>query len=123
MPSAQVLYMKAQQEIKQLKFDLYCSKGFTIQQCIDMAMLSLNEEFGFGPAYNKRFEKRFRKVFVEYAELCIEDGKADKDLVYTKEKLDGPLRRIYGEDLKPFDERYEIDNLYFHDSKEDWREK
>ena len=36
-PSTYKLLLQAQQAIKQLQRDLYVSKGFTIQQCMDMA--------------------------------------------------------------------------------------
>ena len=79
-PSTQLLLMQARREIARLQRDIYHHKGFTMQQCLDMAMLALNAEFGFGPAYNKRFEQRFREIFVEFADLCVEDGADDEDL-------------------------------------------
>lgn len=121
-PNAQVLLMQAQKEIKQLQLDLYYSKGFTIQQCIDMAMIALNEEFSFGPVSNKRFEKKFRETFINYAELCVDDGKDDEELVYTKAALDRDLVRAYGSELLPFDERYALDRMYLRGGKES-REK
>ena len=48
-PSTYVQLLNAQKAIKQLQLDLYVSKGFTIQQCMDIAMIALHEEFGFGP--------------------------------------------------------------------------
>lgn len=120
-PSTQLLLMKARKQIEQLKYELYCSKGFTMQQCTDMAMLALNAEFNFGPAYNKRFEKRFREIFVEWADLCVEDGADDEQLWFTKEKLDQMLRRAYGEDLLPFEQRYAVERIYFRDSREEWK--
>ena len=48
-PSTYKLLLQAQQAIKQLQRDLYVSKGFTIQQCMDMAMIALHAECGFGP--------------------------------------------------------------------------
>lgn len=35
-PSAQVLLMQAQQKIKQLEFDNYVLKVFTMQQCLSL---------------------------------------------------------------------------------------
>lgn len=121
-PNTYIQLRQAQQKIRQLEFDLYHFKGFTMQQCMDMAMLALNEEFGFGPIYNKRFEKKFREIFVEYADLCVEDGADDQDLWFTKDKLDEQLRRAYGEELLPFDERYAVERMYFRDSREKWKE-
>ena len=50
-PSTYKLLLQAQQAIKQLQKDLYVSKGFTLQQAMDMAMIALHDEFGFGPKY------------------------------------------------------------------------
>ena len=70
-PSTYKLLLQAQQAIKQLQRDLWISKGFTLQQAMDMAMIALHEEFGFGPKYQARFEEAFRKTFVEYASMCV----------------------------------------------------
>ena len=64
-PSTYKLLLQAQQAIKQLQRDLWISKGFTLQQAMDMAMIALHEEFGFGPKYQARFEEAFRKTFVD----------------------------------------------------------
>ena len=118
-PSTYKLLLQAQQAIKQLKRDLYVSKGFTIQQCMDMAMIALHEEFGFGPKYQARFEEAFRRTFAEYASMCVEDGADDAQISYTKEKVDRALKAACGEIL-PFEERYDEKNLYFRDSWEKW---
>ena len=97
-------------------------KGFTIQQCQDMAQVALHQEFGFGPAYQQRFEKAFRQAFFEYADLCVTDGMDDAELVYTKECVDRALRAACGEDMLPFDERYAPERMYFRDSWEEWKE-
>ena len=118
-PSTYKLLLQAQQAIKQLQRDLYISKGFTIQQCIDMAMITLHEEFGFGPKYQARFEEAFRRTFVEYASMCVEDGADDAQISYTKEKVDRALRAACGE-IIPFEERYDEKRMYFRDSREKW---
>lgn len=120
-PNTYLQLVKARKQIAQLQQDIYHYKGFTMQQCLDMAMIALNQEFSFGPVYNKRFEKRFREVFVEFADLCVDDGADDADLVYTKEKLDQLMRTAYGEDLLPFDERYAVERMYFRDSRDEWK--
>lgn len=125
-PNTYLLLKQAEREIQQLKLDLYYAKGFTIQQCIDMAMIALNEEFSFGPVANKRFEKKFREAFIDYAELCVSDGKDDAELVYTKAALDRDLVRAYGSDLLPFDERYALDRMYLwgdREGREKWKDE
>lgn len=120
-PNAQVLLMQARKEIALLKQEIWVSKGFTIQQCQDMAMIALNREFQFGPKYNERFEKAFREAFVDYSELCLDDGKDDEDIIYTKDVVDRALRVARG-DILPFDERYAIERLYFRDRRQEWKE-
>lgn len=121
-PNTYLQLRAAQQQIQQLQRDIWMSKGFTIQQCLDIAQIALHEEFGFGPTYQSRFGNAFRKAFVEYAELCLDDGKDDADIVYTKEVLDRALRAACGDDILPFDDRYAQDKLYFRDSREEWKE-
>lgn len=118
-PSTYVQLLNAQKAIKQLQLDLYVSKGFTIQQCMDMAMIALHEEFGFGPKYQARFEDAFRRTFVAYSEMCLEDGADDETLCYTKEKVDRALKAACGE-IIPFDDRYDEKRLYFRDSRDEW---
>lgn len=118
-PSTYVQLLNAQKVIKQLQTDLYYSKGFDIQQCMDMAMIALHEEFGFGPKYNARFEAAFRRVFVEYADICVDDAADDRELTYTKTKVDRALAAACG-DILPFDERYIPERMYFRESREQW---
>lgn len=118
-PSTYVQLLNAQKAIKQLQLDLYVSKGFTIQQCMDMAMIALHEEFGFGPKYQARFEDAFRRTFVAYSEMCLEDEADDETLSYTKEKVDRALKAACGE-IIPFEERYDEKRLYFRDSRDEW---
>lgn len=122
-PSTYVQLMNARKEIQQLQHDLWCSKGFTIQQCMDIAQIALHNEFGFGPVYQERFLKKFKEAFVEYAELCLDDGKDDAEIVYTKECVDRELRAACGDNILPFDERYAIERMYFRDNRENWKDE
>ena len=111
-PNTYVQLLNAQKEIRQLKIDIEFMKGFTLQQSLDIALLTLHNEFGFGPDRNGKFEEAFRKTFVEFAQMCVDDGRDDADIVYTKEKMDRMLRAACGDDILPFDERYAPDHLY-----------
>lgn len=124
-PALQVELLKKEigrlnKEIAQMKYDSRFLKGFTIQQCQDMAEIALNREFGFRPDRNERFEKAYRNAFVDYAGLCVEDGKSDDEIWYTKDTLDRALTEARGEIL-PFDERYAEKNLYFRDNMQKWK--
>lgn len=108
--------------IEQMKYESRLLKGFTIQQCQDMFEIGLGREFGFGPDRNERAERAFRQAFVDYAGLCVEDGKSDEEIWYTKETLDRALSEVRG-DILPFDERYAEKNLYFRDNMQEWKNK
>lgn len=118
-PAMQVALLK--QEIRrlegvmaQMRFDTDYLKGFTVQQCLDMAQIALGDEFGFGEDREKRFEDAFKSTFMTYAKLCIDDADGDEEIVYTKEALDRRLRACCGK-VKPFDKRYAMENLYLRD--------
>ena len=103
---------EAKKYIAQLLIDKATIQGFTFQQCLDIAQIALNEEFGFGAQRNQRFAEIYRKTFVEYAKLCTDDSEDDPHIVYTIAKLDAMLRQACGE-IKPFEERYDPKNYYF----------
>ena len=111
-----------EQIIRDLHYHIDYMKGFTIQQCLDIAQLSNHREFGHGPVNQKRFETRFKNIFFEYAELCVSDGKDDETIEYTKSVMDRNLRAACGDDMRPFDERYAEENLYFRDRGKAWKE-
>lgn len=130
-PSTYKQLLEAKRIIQELERQLIAErqkteylKGFTIRQCMDVSMITLNEEFQFGPVYNERYEVAFMKRFIEYAQMCVDDAEDDaeddEDLWFTKDKMDGALRRARGEIL-PFEERYAFENLYFRDK--DLKEK
>ncbi len=111
-PNTYVLLRQAQQEIRDLSAKVEMMKGFTLQQSLDMALITLHREFGFGPDRCQRFGKLFMNTFVEYAQLCVSDGADDDEIIYTKAVVDRELEAACG-DIIPFDERYAPENLYF----------
>ena len=82
-------------------------KGFTVQQCLDVALIALHNEFHFGPKMTARFESAFLDTFMAYAQMCVDDA--------VDEKMDRALRAACGENIRPFEERYAIENLYFRE--------
>ena len=114
-PNTFVQLLNAQQQIRQLQQKVEIMKGFTVQQCLDMAIIALHNEFHFGPKMSHRFEDAFLETFKEYAKMCVSDGEYDPEIIYTKEKVDRALRAACGADIRPFDERYALENLYFRD--------
>ena len=81
-------------------------RTFTIQQCVDMAMIALNDKFGFGAERLNQFETAFYDVFREYALNTLEDAKQDKEITYTKGVMDRKLKQIMGEYFVPWEGRY-----------------
>ena len=66
-PNTYVLLKNAQQQINLLHAEVERMKGFTLQQSLDMALITLNTEFGFGPERCAAFESAFRQTFMDYA--------------------------------------------------------
>lgn len=103
-----------EQENHELRRTNYLLKGFTLQQALDMAIITPNRSFGFGPDRNRKFAEDFMATFREYAKACVADGKDDEEIVYTKSLVDRALIAAMG-DIIPFDERYAAENLYYRD--------
>ena len=82
------------------------SRSFTVQQCVDMMMIAAHDVFGFGPDRLNKLEKAFYDVFREYAKMTIDDAKDDKEIEYTKGKVDAKLEQIMGEYFVSWEERY-----------------
>ena len=111
-PNTYVQLLNAQKQIAELCQEVERMKGFTLQQSLDMALITLHEEFGFGPDRCAKFEQAFRSTFLDYAQRCVDDSRDDQEIVYTQECLDRDLRAACGEDIMPFEERYSPENLY-----------
>ena len=111
-PNTYVQLLNAQKQIVELCQEVERMKGFTLQQSLDMAIITLHKEFGFGPDRCAKFEQAFRSTFLDYAQRCVDDSRDDQEIVYTQECLDRDLRAACGEDIMPFEERYSPENLY-----------
>ena len=85
---------------------LRAQRLFTIQQCADMLLIAANAAFGFGADRLGKLEETYYAVFREYAELALDDGKDDPDIIYTRAKLDQKLAEIMGPNFRPWEERY-----------------
>lgn len=96
-----------------LRQELDLIKAFTIRQCQDVAMVTLNQEFDFTPEDNARFEAAFNDLFVELCQTCVDDSKDDKGIDYTKGALDRAVVKACGDAVLPFEKRYATENLYF----------
>ena len=54
----------------------------------------------------KAFADAFSSALREIATMTVQDGKSDKQLWFTKAKLDERLKQICGEHFQPWEERY-----------------
>lgn len=80
--------------------------AFAIQQAKDMMLIAAGDALGFGPERAKRLSDAFDKAFTDYATLTLDDAKSDKDIWYTKAKIDERLKQVCGEHFVPWEERY-----------------
>lgn len=76
------------------------------QMCLDAAMIAANEVFNMGPTRCEDFACAFTEALNEIAHMTVNDAKGDKDLWYTKAKVDDRLKKICGDKFAPWDERY-----------------
>ena len=76
---------------------------FTRQNMMDVCMVALNEEFGFGEERLHRFAEKVQEVYCEYADIWNADT---PDITYAREKMDRVLKRICGKNFLPWDKRY-----------------
>lgn len=78
----------------------------SIQMALDAAIIAANEVFNMGESRCKAFTEAFSAALNDISDMTIEDGKIDKELWYSKGKLDQRLKQICGEHFIPWDERY-----------------
>lgn len=72
---------------------------------LDMVTIALGR-MGFREARFKKFDDALTEACKDYGKLILDDSKDDKDLWYSKEKLDAELKRYVGDLFAPYDERY-----------------
>lgn len=92
----------ARQQAKQ-DAEALVNHRFTRQLMCDVAMIALNDAFGFGPERLHKFADKLVEVFAVYAERWNSDT---KDTEYTRAKLDEKLKQICGPYFVPWEERY-----------------
>lgn len=91
---------------QQRKIWLDIQRRFTIQQCIDVAQITLHDHFGWGAKRLKDFEEKFRKEMAEFILMALQDDRDDRGINYTKGKLDQKLRKIFKDEGIFFEDRY-----------------
>lgn len=76
------------------------------QMTLDAVSIALNAEFGFGASRQKQFRDAFIEVYSQIIDTVNADAKSDKDIEYSKAKIDEALEKICGDAFVPWDERY-----------------
>lgn len=97
--------IKQQAEMK-YRAKFYVEMDILRQMCIDSAFMAANDVFQMGPGRCEQFGQAMTDYLMEMADMMNEDGKTDKDLTYTCEKVDKRLKKICGEKFQPWEERY-----------------
>lgn len=85
--------------------DSYTNYVMARQLMIDITLLVLNKEFGFGKDRLKRFCEAFAPLHDEFCKIWNSDS---KDMEYTKRTLDEALEQICGEYFIPWEVRYRV---------------
>lgn len=74
---------------------------------LDMVTIALGR-MGFREARFKKFDEILTAVCDDYGKLILDDSKTDKEIWYSKDKLDEELKRYVGSLFVPYDERYKV---------------
>ena len=101
----QSAYLKRLQLDKTLAIER--DRLFTMQWCADAAILAANEVFKRRGDKLVEVALTMQRYSQEIASLTLEDAKNDKEIEYTKAKVDKALKDILPEErFQPWDERY-----------------
>lgn len=69
-------------------------------------VLAANEAFGAGQKQVDRFLDIYYRIFLEYSEMVHEDYQADRQIEYSKAKVDARLKEIRKDSYVPREKRY-----------------
>ena len=80
------------------------------RQSLDALIVAINEEFGFGAERINRLISRYIETRKEIADMFLDDRhkNKDKELAYSKAKMDKRLQSIMGADYPEHDVRYTV---------------
>lgn len=74
---------------------------------LDMVTIALGR-MGFREKRFKKFDEVLTEVCFDYGKLILDDASTDKELWYSKDKLDEELKSYVGSSFVPWDERYKL---------------
>ena len=80
------------------------------RQSLDALIVAINDEFGFGAERINRLISRYIETRKEIADMFLDDRHKnnDKELTYSKGKLDKRLQSIMGSGYPEHDARYTV---------------
>lgn len=85
--------------------DIAVNRRLARTYMLDMVTIALGR-MGFRETRFKKFDEVLSAVCDDYGKLILDDSKTDKDIWYSKDKLDEELKRYVGSLFVPYDERY-----------------
>lgn len=85
--------------------DIAVARKHSRTYMLDMVTLALGR-MGFREARFKKFDEALTEACEDYGKLILDDSRADKDIWYSKDKLDEELKRYVGSLFVPYDQRY-----------------
>ena len=83
--------------------ELQEARVYALQMGLDVGILALANEFGFGAERLNRFRNRYQEIWDEYQALINGDS---ADCEYAFAKMDEALKDACGEYYAPREERY-----------------
>lgn len=90
------------------KLDLDLQRRFTIQQMEDIFLILMNQKYGFGEKRLQKLRSEIRQEVAEWTAFALEDDMSDRQLNYTKGKIDRYLQKCFPSEKVRWEDRYEI---------------
>lgn len=87
--------------------DIAVNRRLARTYMLDMVTVALGR-MGFRETRFKKFDEALTAACEDYGKLMLDDAKDDKEMWYSKDKLDEELKRYVGGLFIPYDERYKI---------------
>lgn len=87
--------------------DIELNRRLARTYMMDMVTIALGR-MGFRESRFRKFDAALSAACEDYGKLILDDVKDDKDLWYSKSKLDEELKSYVGGMFVPYDERYKV---------------
>ena len=87
--------------------DIAVNRRLARTYMLDMVTVALGR-MGFRESRFKKFDEALTAACEDYGKLILDDSKTDKEIWYSKDKLDEELKRYVGSMFVPYNERYKV---------------